>query len=98
MARIEDMHVKIPALVHATRLEYSYVSIHEKEPSVDYDGDTNIFYELFRSSLERINATSIDLAKAKHLISEIKFMLQNEDLGVAFFQLHTDITCRIQAD
>lgn len=85
MARIEDMHVKIPALVHTTRLEYSYMSIHEKEPGVDYDGDTNIFYELFRSSLERINNTSIDLAKAKHLISEIKFMLQNGDLGEAFF-------------
>lgn len=72
MARIEDMHVKIPALVHTTRLEYSYMSIHEKEPGVDYDGDTNIFYELFRSSLERINNTSVDLAKAKHLISDAR--------------------------
>ena len=85
MARIEDMHVKIPALVHTTRLDYSYMSIHEKEADIDYDGDTDIFYELFRSSLEQINHTSVDLAKAKHLISEIKFMLQAEDLGEAFF-------------
>lgn len=44
MGRPEDSRVKIPALVHFTRLGYTYMSIKDKECNVDYDGDTNIFY------------------------------------------------------
>lgn len=47
MGRPEDSRVKIPALVHFTRLGYTYMSIKDKERNVDYDGDTNIFYSQF---------------------------------------------------
>lgn len=43
MGRPEDSRVKIPALVHFTRLGYAYMSIKDKERNIDYDGDTNIF-------------------------------------------------------
>ena len=44
MARPEDSRVKIPALVHFTRLGYQYMSIKDMVRGVDYDPDTNIFY------------------------------------------------------
>ena len=47
MGRPEDSRVKIPALVHFTRLGYTYMSIKDKERNIDYDGDTNIFYSQF---------------------------------------------------
>lgn len=55
MGRPEDSRVKIPALVHFTRLGYTYMSIKDKERNIDYDGDTNIFYSQFLSAINRIN-------------------------------------------
>ena len=85
MGRPEDKYVKLPAVVHATRVGYRYRSIKGDVPGVDFDGDTNIFYELFRSTLERINARAVDLEKAKYLISQLKLKLSGNDLGRAFF-------------
>ena len=47
MGRPEDSRVKIPALVHFTRLGYEYMSLKGKNRGVDYDEDTNIFYAQF---------------------------------------------------
>ena len=58
MGRPEDSRVKIPALVHFTRLGYTYMSIKDKERNIDYDGDTNIFYSQFLSAINRINPVS----------------------------------------
>lgn len=85
MGRPEDRYVKIPALVHSTRIGYTYISIKDKASGVDYDADTNIFFESFRSSLERINGHAVDLQKAKHLVAQIKMKLDGNDLGKAFF-------------
>lgn len=65
MGRPEDSRVKIPALVHFTRLGYTYMSIKDKECNVDYDGDTNIFYSQFLSAVNRINQTELTLEDAK---------------------------------
>lgn len=46
MGRPEDSRVKIPALVHFTRLGYTYMSIKNKKRGVDYDPDTNILLDL----------------------------------------------------
>lgn len=40
MSRPEDSRVKIPALVHLTRLGYTYLSIKDQIRGTDYDGDT----------------------------------------------------------
>lgn len=87
MGRPEDSRVKIPALVHFTRLGYTYMSIKDKERNVDYDGDTNIFYSQFLSAVKRINQTELTLEDAKKIIGELKIKLDNDDLGKSFFKI-----------
>lgn len=87
MGRPEDSRVKIPALVHFTRLGYTYMSIKDKECNVDYDGDTNIFYSQFLSVVNRINQTELTLEDAKKIIGELKIKLDNDDLGKSFFKI-----------
>lgn len=87
MGRPEDSRVKIPALVHFTRLGYTYMSIKDKECNVDYDGDTNIFYSQFLSAVNRINQTELTLEDTKKIIGELKIKLDNDDLGKSFFKI-----------
>ena len=87
MGRPEDSRVKIPALVHFTRLGYTYMSIKDKDRNVDYDGDTNIFYSQFLSAINRINQIELTLEDAKKIIGELKIKLDNEDLGKSFFEI-----------
>jgi type I restriction enzyme R subunit len=92
MGRPEDSYVKLPAIAHATRLGYKYVSLRDLEPGVDYDKGTNIFYEAFRSSIERINRTAISYSRAAYLVQQLRVALSSEDLGRAFFRyLHAGI-------
>ena len=47
----EDSRVKIPALIHFTRLGYNYLSL----KGANWDESSNIFPELFHDALRRIN-------------------------------------------
>lgn len=87
MNRPEDSRVKIPALVHFTRLGYQYISIKDKKKNIDYDGDTNIFYSYFREAINRINGIDYSINDVMKIIEEIKIKLSNEDLGKAFFTI-----------
>ena len=87
MGRPEDSRVKIPALVHFTRLGYTYMSIKDKQSGVDYDADTNIFYALFTDAINRINGKKLTIEDSKKIIEELKIKLDNDDLGMAFFEL-----------
>ena len=87
MSRPEDSRVKIPALVHFTRLGYRYMSIKDKVRGVDYDPDTNIFYAEFLDAINRINNLDLSMDDARKIIGELKIRLDNEDLGMAFFAL-----------
>jgi len=51
MAFNENTRVKIPAILHLTRLGYEYVSL----KNVHWDEDTNIFTEIFAKSIDKIN-------------------------------------------
>ena len=86
MARPEDSRVKIPALVHFTRLGYEYMSLKRMVRGKDYDADTNIFYALFQESINRINATEFSIDEVKKIVEELKIKLSNDDLGKAFFE------------
>ncbi|MBN2039161.1 MAG: hypothetical protein JW864_03910 [Spirochaetes bacterium] len=44
----KDSRVKIPALVHLTRLGYSYIP---KPQWPKYDQNTNIFFDLFKEGI-----------------------------------------------
>lgn len=77
----EDSRVKIPAILHLTRLGYSYLSL----KNAKWDEATNIFPELFRTSIAAINpeATALEIDKS---LQKITLLLDNEDLGKAFYE------------
>ena len=56
----EDTRVKLPALFHCKRLGYNYISLKDylKEGKL-IDQDTNIFLDIFKDSVSRINNTGI---------------------------------------
>jgi type I restriction enzyme, R subunit len=81
MAFNEDSRVKIPAILHLTRLGYSYLPLKDHF----WDSETNIFPAVLRDSLARINpeATPDDIDRT---FQEINLQLDNEDLGKAFHE------------
>ena len=87
MAFNEDSRVKIPALLHITRLGYTYLSLKNAE----WDESTNLFLALFRSSLQRINpsATPDEIDRA---LQQAMLLLDNEDLGKSFYERLTAVS------
>lgn len=81
----ENSRVKIPALVHFTRLKYEYVSL--KDYSGAIDEDTNIFVDTFRDAINQINRTNLSVDDVQKIIAEIKVVLSADDLGRAFYKL-----------
>lgn len=81
----EDSRVKIPTLLHFTKLGYTYMSLRKAK----WDDDTNIFTDIFIDSICKINE-DVDRDDAARLLSEITLMLDNEDLGKAFFKRLVD--------
>lgn len=81
----EDTRVKIPTILHLTKLGYHYLSLKGQ----DWDLDTNIFPELFTAAILKINP-GLDAADARRLLDDIKLLLDNEDLGRAFFERLTE--------
>lgn len=77
----EDTRVKIPALLHLTRLGYTYLSLKGAHP----DESTNIFPEIFLASLARINPTATR-AEINRTLQDISLLLDNENLGRAFHE------------
>lgn len=83
MIHNENSRVKIPALVHLTRLGYAYLSC--KEHGKDVHPHTNIFRSLFRQGLERVNNRPFSEDEANAIIDELSIKLANDDLGKAFY-------------
>ncbi|MBA0179373.1 type I restriction endonuclease [Pectobacterium carotovorum] len=81
----EDTRVKIPVLLHLIRLGYSYLSLKTQT----WDKETNIFPEIFTTALARINpgTTTDDIER---VFKDTKLLLDNEDLGRAFFEKLSD--------
>ncbi|MFA0960241.1 type I restriction endonuclease subunit R [Roseivirga sp. BDSF3-8] len=78
----EDSRVKIPAILHLTRLGYQYLSL---KRGAQWDRDTNIFTDIFREGIARINP-GMEQADISRLYTDIALMLQNEDLGRQFYE------------
>ena len=85
MTHNENSRVKIPALVHFTRLGYQYISL--KDYSGNIDGDTNIFIDILCAAINRINSVALTIEDTKKIIDDIKVMLSNDDLGKAFYDV-----------
>src|ERR1700722_8043045 len=77
----EDSRVKIPCVLHLMRLGYSYLSLKDAV----WDEDTNIFTDIFRSSIAAINK-GIETQDIERFLKELKLDLDNEDLGKAFYE------------
>lgn len=85
MAFNEDSRVKIPALLHLTRLGYSYLSL----KNTVWDENTNIFTDVFIESISKINP-AIDKSDCLKLLDEVSLLLDNEDIGKAFYERITE--------
>lgn len=81
MAFNEDTRVKIPALLHLSRLGYRYISLHDYK----WESETNIFTDIFKTSIQRINE-DVEDEQVQRLLEDIKLELDFEDLGKAFYK------------
>lgn len=76
----EDSRVKLPAILHLTQLGYNYISLKDAV----WDEDTNIFTDIFKSSIANINTDLSDI-EIDRLYQDVVLDLDNEDLGKAFY-------------
>lgn len=76
----EDSRVKIPCILHLARLGYRYLSL----KNAVWDEETNIFPALFNGVIARINP-DLSAEDLTRLLADVKLLLDNEDLGKAFY-------------
>lgn len=81
----EDSRVKIPCILHLVRLGYRYLSLKDAV----WDEDTNIFPKHFAEAIARINP-DLGPADIARLLADVKLLLDNEDLGEAFYERLTE--------
>lgn len=77
----EDSRVKIPALLHLTRLSYTYLS---RKEHVKRNEESNIFPELFLTAIAKINP-GVAKSEIEKLLEELILKLDYDDLGKAFY-------------
>jgi type I restriction enzyme, R subunit len=85
MTFTEDSRVKIPCILHLVRLGYKYLSLKD----ATWDEETNIFPLLFSEGIARINP-GLNPDEISRLMADIKLLLDNEDLGKAFYDRITE--------
>ena len=85
MLHNENSRVKIPALLHFTRLGYKYISLKNYEGAID--ADTNIFVDVLCAAINRINNTALTVADVQKIVNDLKVMLENDDLGKEFYSV-----------
>ena len=81
MPHTEDTRVKIPSILHLTRLGYKYLSLKDAV----WDDSTNVFTDIFKTSLAKINP-DIEEQDIDRSLENINLSLDNEDLGKAFYE------------
>ena len=81
MAFNENSRVKIPTILHLVRLGFEYLSLKNQA----WDETTNIFTDIFYSSIKRINPDFTD-GDVKRFYDEVSLCLENEDLGKVFYE------------
>lgn len=87
----EATRVQMPALVHLTRLGYSYFGkISEESVGVKYDGDTNILLPVFREQFMKLNPGKEGLVE--QTLKDIRMELNNDDLGRSFYKRLTSVS------
>lgn len=87
MAHNEDTRVKLPALIHLTRLGYEYFSL--KDSNYKLDSSTNIITNIFREQFLKLNKMSNksedDLRNFENEFKNISLELGQDDLWKQFY-------------
>ena len=82
----EDIRVKIPALLHLTRLGYGYLPGKEAQR----DKETNILAERLRAAVERINGAALAEETFQRMMADLRCLLREGDLGQGFYRAIRD--------
>lgn len=89
----EDSRVKIPAILHLTRLGYTFLP---KASMKDIHTETNIFLNEFKKGLSKINNKEYSDSDIKGFVTEINTQLENNDLGKIFYNsLKGNFACKL---
>lgn len=87
----EATRVQMPAMVHLTRLGYSYFGkISENMANKIYDPDTNILIDVFKKQFEKLNPSS--KGEFGNIFRSIRQELANDDLGKSFYRRLTAVS------
>ena len=87
----EATRVQMPAMVHLTRLGYSYFGkISEDMANKIYDPDTNILIDVFKKQFEKLNPSS--KSEFGNIFRSIRQELANDDLGKSFYRRLTAVS------
>lgn len=80
----EMTRVQMPALVHLTRLGYTYYGrLFENMADKVYDPDTNILKDIFISQFKNLNPEYE--CEAEQTLKSIRQELNNDDIGKSFY-------------
>ncbi len=77
----EDSRVKIPAILHLTRLGFSYISWKTSR----FFKETNIYKDIFQDSMKKINPHEKNLDFTR-IHDDLSLLLDYDDLGAAFYK------------
>ena len=81
----EATRVQMPAMVHLTRIGYSYFGkISEDMAGIDFDSDTNILIKVFKEQFEKLNPSA--KGEFNQTLRAIRQELANDDLGKSFYK------------
>lgn len=87
----EATRVQMPALVHLTKLGYTYYGkLSEEQAGTVYEPDTNILIEVFKKQFEKLNPDRA--GEALQVLREIHQELDNDDLGRSFYSRLTSVS------
>ena len=76
----EDTRVKLPALVHLTRLGYKYLSQKPDSFKQNLIPETNICRDIFTEAIHTLNPDK-ETINIDDLLEKIRLDLENDDLG-----------------
>ena len=77
----EITRVQIPAILHLTRLGYTYLPVID-----DYDHKTNILTDIFTNKIKQLNPKA-KKQEIKILLDTLIRVANNDDLGREFYKL-----------
>lgn len=80
----EATRVQMPAMVHLTRLGYTYFGkMREEKCGTEYDGDTNILLKVFEEQFKKLNPEYE--GECIQVLRDIRKELNDDDLGRGFY-------------